>query len=58
MTNRILSIVILLCFSTTLWPETEDQKKRRTRQWPIDIRTETFGFDDSSPSDHPWQDLR
>ena len=57
MTSRILTLLFALCYLTTVYAETEDQKKRRTRQWPIDIKTETFGFDESSPSDHPWQDV-
>ena len=57
MTTRIVNVLILLCFSAAVFAETEEQNKRRTRQWATDIRTETFGFDDSTPTDHPWQDV-
>ena len=57
MTTRIVLLIVVLSFFTNSWSETEDQKKRRTREWPTDIRTETFGFDDSTPSDHPWRDI-
>jgi hypothetical protein len=57
MITRVLSIGVLLFFSATLWSQTVDQEKRRTREWPTNIRTETFGFEDSSPTDHPWVDI-
>jgi hypothetical protein len=55
--TRLLAILMLLGLSETLWSQTEEQDKRRTREWPINIKTETFGFDENSPSDHPWVDV-
>ena len=55
--NRSASLLIAALLTMPAAAAESEESEPRRHHWPTDIVTETFGYDDTTPSDYRWEDI-